>query len=402
MSSSDEDVDIALIDVEDARPRHVREVVLGQREVGRKSKRASSEDSVEVVSDSSDEPAADPAEDKFNPSVVFASTSFAQEWIKKDSQAAEKFLNTRMITCLVCNKHNIDTRSNLSGAIKSHAAGKNHKERAQGVVARPPGPSILDKLMVAAEKAHVTRRSEVRSHGIHMRALHSANASIFASHNAVPSLYSHDMILSAQAAEKAGTPVVQGGTVRRNIPLATLLLDVEMKLTIKDQFLCLLVDGASCRLLNRSKATALMAFNSNWPSPLLLDVIFDDEASTADQLAVSIRQVLRRFGIKLHTHVTGIVGDNAAINDKLARNLGIPRLKCIAHALHLIFKVITKHFPHFTTIVRGMHRSLTAGGGDQTQARSSRSRHQVFQAIGARESLEQPLCSWGLLHGGER
>ena len=140
-------------------------------------------------------------------------------------------------------------------------------------------------------------------------------------------------------------------------------MDIELRKVCSGQFVSILVDGASSRLVQGAKITAVMVYNTKWNAPLLLDVIFDHEASTAVQLAEKIREILPKYEINLHTHVTSLVGDNASIVDKLARELGLPRLKCIAHALNLVMKAITKYFPSYACVLRGVHRAITAGGG---------------------------------------
>ena len=118
-----------------------------------------------------------------------------------------------------------------------------------------------------------------------------------------------------------------------------------MKARLKDKFVSIIVDGASTTFLRRRKITVILLHNSDFKRPLLVGIAYDEAGSTAEALALTIRRILKSYDVSLRTHVTALMGDNVTMNDKLARLLRLPCLKCISHALHLVFKAITKSFP---------------------------------------------------------
>jgi hypothetical protein len=139
-------------------------------------------------------------------------------------------------------------------------------------------------------------------------------------------------------------------------------LRLKLKDILKGQFVSIVLDGATTKHVRRTKVHAIMVYNSRLRRAALLDIVFE-EASTAVDLAAEIRRILAEFEINIRTQVTSIVGDNASLNDKLARELRVPRFKCIPHALHLVFNAFVRRFTLFCVVVRGVSRFITQGGG---------------------------------------
>ncbi len=92
----------------------------------------------------------------------------------------------------------------------------------------------------------------------------------------------------------------------------------------------------------------------------MLDLLFD--CASAEKAATAIRASLRKFKISLTRNVVSIIGDNANINDAIARELCLPRLRCVPHAIHLVFKQIMAPFKHYLTVTRTLSGVLSAGG----------------------------------------
>jgi hypothetical protein len=82
----------------------------------------------------------------------------------------------------------------------------------------------------------------------------------------------------------------------------------------------------------------------------------------SQRAAQAIFRVLRNLGLDIN-QFTCMVADNANFNDALAKLLGIPRLRCVPHALQLVWAEVTKLFDLFITCTSGVSALLGAGGG---------------------------------------
>ena len=122
------------------------------------------------------------------------------------------------------------------------------------------------------------------------------------------------------------------------------------------------MDSASTDFLGSTGVHGIMFESSQLQNPVLLDVVFSDDCFAAEEYVAAIEAACSKYDIDYMNRVTCIIGDNAAINDKIARLLALPRAKCIAHALNLVVKAITSKFPGFVTLVTMMHGVIFAGG----------------------------------------
>ena len=102
--------------------------------------------------------------------------------------------------------------------------------------------------------------------------------------------------------------------------------------------------------------------SSQLHAPILLKVVFGDDCFGAEDYAVAIREACAKFEIDIERNVTCIIGDNAAINDKVARLLNLIRAKCLAHGLNIVCKAITCCFPGFKKITTQLRGYIFEGG----------------------------------------
>ena len=124
--------------------------------------------------------------------------------------------------------------------------------------------------------------------------------------------------------------------------------------------------------------------------PILLDLIFD--CNTATKAVANIKEVCISYGIDISKQVTALVGDNAPLNDVIATALGLPRLRCIPHTLHMVFKKIVKRFKRYLAVTRTLSSVLRACGGGTY-------RSEALQSAGLRSNrLRAVETRWDQLH----
>ena len=158
--------------------------------------------------------------------------------------------------------------------------------------------------------------------------------------------------------QELGSLLTQGGSMARAHKDAVGLHEAEITQLLKGEFVSLVVDEATLHLGGASRPMCLIATRRG--KPIMLDLLFD--CPSAKQAAAAIRKSLAKYKVDIATQVVCIVGDNANINDAIARELELPRLRCLPHALHLVIKKIVAPFKHYLTVMRTLSGVLSAVG----------------------------------------
>lgn len=175
-----------------------------------------------------------------------------------------------------------------------------------------------------------------------------------------PFLLDGPLFTATAMLQRACQPLSTGGTMKRALGQGLIRLRTEMKRRLHDQSMCIIIGEATTRLAGYKRPMAVILGSSAVGKPLLANLLFDKPTATA--AAEAIRESLTLYGVKLASQVTCLVGDNAALVDAIAGDLGLPRLRCIPHCLHLVFKKGTQGFKKWAAVTRGLSRVLTQGG----------------------------------------
>jgi hypothetical protein len=190
------------------------------------------------------------------------------------------------------------------------------------------------------------------------------------------------------------TSVGKGGTVQRDVADGLQAMQAAIKLQAKGKYVTVILDAASTGLLHGSKPFAFLLYWAGLEKPLLADVLFapvEAEVVSHRVVAEMIKTALKNLGIDPTTHLVGLAGDNASINPATAAALGVPHLKCIAHALHLVYQELIAPFRRFMAVTLGLSTLISAGGSEK--------RKQAFE--GAKLSSSSLHCiftRWASLH----
>ena len=152
------------------------------------------------------------------------------------------------------------------------------------------------------------------------------------------------------------------GTMAADIPLALEDLHEKVRTIVKGVFGAIVIDSATTYFVGGASVHGILFVSSQLVSPLLIDAVVVDESFVAERYAEAIEAACGRFGISLDTQVTCIMGDNAYINDKIARLLNITLAKCIAHSLNLVSQDLTAEFQHCEDVTTVLVGIISAGG----------------------------------------
>lgn len=201
---------------------------------------------------------------------------------------------------------------------------------------------------------------------------------------------------------KPSDPMPEGGSVSRAMIRAAELLQAEIKCLLDGRSMSVIIDEANTRFDGRQRALAITVCCSAIGKPIIVKLIssIDDymlneipqiegqQLRPSSVAAAAIKKTLKDVGVNYETQLTCIVGDNAAFNDAVAEEVGVPRLRCIPHCLSLIYAELTKRFKLFTTVTSGLAALIKSGGG---MARSK-----ALKAAGITISRCHPVATrWG-------
>lgn len=176
----------------------------------------------------------------------------------------------------------------------------------------------------------------------------------------IPHLLDGALFAASATLVRAGKSLTVGGTTDRALDAGLALLRGEMKARLRDKSMCIIIDEATTHLAGYARPMAVILGCSAVGKPLLSKLMFN--MPTAPEAAAGIRDALSLYDVDLATQVTCVVGDNASLVDAIAEQLGLPRLRCIPHCLHLVFKKGTAGFKHWRTVTQGLSGLLTQGG----------------------------------------
>ena len=161
-----------------------------------------------------------------------------------------------------------------------------------------------------------------------------------------------------------------GAGVPADLDLAEKIVDDAIRLRVSGKRGALVTDGATYQ---HKHAFGVMFVceglsDDNDVDAVLLDLVFPkdghDGVKVYDHTAAAetVRAAAGKFGIDIIRHCSVLQGDNVEFNTALARSLGLPRGRCLPHALNVFFKNGVKDFPLFHDIVVGGGGSIYAGG----------------------------------------
>lgn len=264
----------------------------------------------------------------------------------------EAFIKDGSLTCLTCGT--VRSAANVSN-FRAHLKTGTHTS-ALAAAARTPNVLALQRAAAAAvvPKAHsLAVVTEVQS----LLAVAAINYAVPAD---VPLLLGGPLFAAAAVLQQAGKPLTVGGTMDRALDDGLVLVRKEMTNRLRGNSMCVVIDEATTRLAGYRRPMAVILGCSAVGKPLLAKLMFDKP--TAVEAAAGIRDALALYEVDIATQVTCVVGDNAALVDAIAAQLGLPRLRCIPHCLHLVFKKGTAGFKRWVTVTQGLSRILTQGG----------------------------------------
>lgn len=256
------------------------------------------------------------------------------------------------VTCLCCNSpHAVNNSSNLT----KHFDTATHK----AAFAASRGSSNVLTLQRAS--ALVPTVLEQEQEKVKELQAWLALASIrFAVPADVPRLLDGALFAAAATLKRVSKPLTVGGSMDRALDAGHLKLCTEMAFRLRGQSMCIIIDEATTRLAGYKRPMAVILGCSAVGKPMLAKLLFD--MPTAPEAAAGIRSALSLYRVDIATQVTCLVGDNAALVDAIAEQLSLPRLRCIPHCLHLVFKKGTAGFKRWAAVTQGLSRVLTQGG----------------------------------------
>jgi hypothetical protein len=275
-------------------------------------------------------------------------------WLARDANARRVYEHNHTVRCTLCNSAiNAVQRSNVGG----HEASKSHKDAASAVKGTPT-------LREAQARAPPSERAAQERKVVfqELRAVLLAVAMEHVPRTVIPSVFNQTMLDALKLLTGNGYTFGAQGTMFDDQGDAHAMLRREITALLKDKYCAIITDGATTCLMGRQKPLAIMLSSSLLKQPLLLHALMDPAVSTAAETATAIRASLSSYGVDLATQVVEVMGDNVSFNDALAAELGLPRGKCLAHALNLVVKAVCNVFPDVDVYAFGLHSVITAGG----------------------------------------
>ena len=286
------------------------------------------------------------------------------------SNAAKSFFeSTVKVKCTLCEKtiscisnvYNFDSHVASTAHEENEAkANKTAKKTFVQTMLKPTTEADARALEEAAQALRVVTHSQLIA-----RAPPAAIAKI---------LGPGEMRTQLRLIGKAGLNVAGESTMREDGIKGGALMNTQLAAVVMGKFGAITADGASRKFGQaESKKPMLLMFNcTELPKPVALALLYPDKttgAFPADVAAKAIVAALARFGIHDVTKViTAFVGDNVSFNDKLARELGVQRLKCLPHALALLIKAFTAKLPLATVLSLKTGSVIFAGGSGKRAA----------------------------------
>lgn len=269
--------------------------------------------------------------------------------IQQTPRSRELYERTHKVVCTVCRRtlkaskaSNFASHRETSDHMSAASAKSGHKAVGTFFL-QPPAPVAVDEDLV-----------------LDARALLATAAVAHATPDNIAELYSGAQMEVAQSLATMGRGLTAGGTVDDSLDRGALLLKNEIRRQLAGKNMCIVIDEATTRLAGYKRPMAVLLGCSAVGKPILAKLLFD--CPEADAAASAIRAVLAEYNVDITTHVTCLVGDNAALVDAIASKLELPRLRCIPHCLHLVFKKGTAVFKEWEAVTRVLSSTLTAGG----------------------------------------
>ena len=288
-------------------------------------------------------------EDQF----IFLCTSFS--WLSESGAHLQQFKQVGKVHCSVCD-------SWMQGArtwnVAQHEKGEHHMNRAL---------EIMNKIGDKTKASITIDNRDPRKIIEFARSTFTASAMRDIPKSAIQNVFSPSMIDLAYVLKCHGIKLGSAGTVDQDFRIAARDMHEAIGKKVKDVFGTIVVDGATTSLLGGAKLQAIIFSSTTLKHPVLLATPIL-ENGTAAFLAETIKSVLVEYGIDISTNVVEIIGDNCNFNDALAAWLGLPRAKCIPHALNLVIQAFVSCFPKFGILVMKLGTLLHQGG---TVARSA-------------------------------
>ncbi len=160
---------------------------------------------------------------------------------------------------------------------------------------------------------------------------------------------------------RSGTNVGGHGTVSADVKVAQKALVELIKAIVADPAFIgsICIDDASFKHGSACAIVLLSRFFAD--GPVVLQVLQWEERKSAEGMADRIRETLAKYGLALEK-IGCLVGDNVTFNAKVARILGLPLGKCLAHALNLVVKAAVEHFEELTPAVITLGGTIDRGG----------------------------------------
>ena len=326
-------------------------------------------------------------------------------WVSKEPEDEEAFMRERILTCLWC-ASSVSGKSKMNNAL-AHADGAEHKRKGDSYRSQPKIGSAFQQQQQQQAPPSQERVKKLRG----VLALSAMGRTT--KRGAVALFSDRNLQLASFLTHKAGSALGQPNThsvVDAAYDTAyDLMMDMVRELT-KDQPMSVLLDEGSTSFAGRARPLAITLCLTGM-KPICLDLVWDyrrsyelpeddDEegwhpllllgrAMAPDQaggggaaplagggaapqakaelpsvrMAKHVRSRLEYVGINIETQVTGVMSDSANLMTAIARELGLPRLECLAHMLHDVSEAASKPFKLYHLMTVGLSTVLTAGGG---------------------------------------
>jgi hypothetical protein len=274
-------------------------------------------------------------------------------WI--DPSCKDSFHYAQEVRCTPCNA-TIRLQANPKSNATHHASTKKHRDASHAAAGANPIPQMF--AVPLTPDGIKARDVALRS----LRQMVTLSLLKVVPKAAIKSVYGTDNYEAASLLLGRGMSLGVEGTMDRDIPMAMEIVKEKLKARLTGVCGAIITDGATTRLVGRAKPMVVLFASTRLGSPMLLDTIMDPTISTAAQTAVQMNAILASWGINKATQVTSLMGDNVNFNDALATEMGLPRGKCLAHSLNLVFKAITQHFPNYEMFTNTLGSVITAGG----------------------------------------
>ena len=295
-------------------------------------------------------------------------------WLDTSSAAKAAFVETERCKCKICKT----TKQYVKMSdMRAHADGPMHKKKAGEMVVA----LRLKAKRMAALGVEVVKDTKLVPHEVAARARGAAHGMLIAlgcNPTLIGRIFASGVVDVLAFAQKYSLGAGKSPAARSDLQLCADMVKLRIKGMLKgrtDLFYALVIDGAGSKVMGGHHINAILIWSSEFPKPILLKLdISPNGSGKAEVIAAAIVKVAKEYELDLAALCVGIMADNAAVNNKVAKVLGFKRqLRCLAHTVALLILAAIEAVPGVKTFLLALHAIFTAGGNTSRRIEASES-----------------------------